>query len=188
MVSVAPVVALARGALDGALRALTALSVLLLGFLVIGPHTGLYRPVTVLSDSMAPTFSRGDLVITRPQSIENLRIGQVVTFRIPIGDHRVESHRIVEILVGGVAPVVRTKGDANASADPWNAQLNGDQAWTVSATVPKLGWLILNMREPKIRLLALFLAPALLVSRMLLGIWFPGGLRLPRPHRPARTA
>ena len=179
---------LARGALEGALRALTALSLLLLGLLAIGPRTGLYRPVTVLSDSMAPTFSRGDLVISTPQPIGQLRVGQVVSFQIPVGDHRVESHRIVEILSGGVAPVVRTKGDANRAPDPWNAQLNGDRAWVVSYTVPRVGWLVLQMRNPLIRLLALFLAPALIVLRLLVRIWLPAGVRLRRPHRHARLA
>ena len=184
-----PAVTLARGALEGTLRALTALSVLLLGLLAIGPRTGLYRPVTVLSDSMAPTFSRGDLVIATQEPLDRLRVGQVVSFQIPVGDHRIESHRIVEVIAGGIAPVVRTKGDANSAPDPWNAQLGGDSAWVVTYTVPKLGWLILRMRDPKIRLLALFLAPALLVSRLLVRIWLPGGVRvrLRRPRRPVRS-
>ena len=182
---------LARGALEGALRALTALSVLLLGLLAIGPRTGLYRPVTVLSDSMAPTFSRGDLVISTTVPLSRLRVGQVVSFRIPVGDHRVESHRVIEIVSGGSEPVIRTKGDANKGPDPWNAQLTGDRAWVVTYTVPKLGWLILQLRDPQLRLLALFLAPALLVLLMLLRIWLPGGLRLrDRLHlrRPRRQA
>lgn len=168
---------LARGALDGALRALSVLSLLLLCFLALGPRSGLYRPVTVLSNSMQPTFSRGDLVVATPEPIASLKVGQVVSFQIPVGDHRVESHRIVEIFNPGVAPVVRTKGDASEAADPWNAQLTGDTAWVVSATVPELGHLILWMRDPRIRLAALFLSPALLAVRMLLRIWLPGGLR-----------
>ncbi len=166
----------ARGALDGALRALTVLSLLLLVFLAIGPRTGFYRPVTVLSGSMQPTFSRGDLVISTPQRLSELRVGQVVSFQIPVGDHRVESHRIVEILGGGDAPIVRTRGDANSTPDPWNAQLTGDDVWVVSASVPKLGYLILWMRDPRIRMLSLFLAPTLLALRMLVRIWLPGGL------------
>lgn len=182
------IVTLARGTLEGALRALTALSLLLLLLLAIGPRTGLYRPVTVLSDSMTPTFSRGDLVISTTVPLDQLRVGQVVSFRIPVGDHRVESHRVIEIVSGGGAPVVRTKGDANKAPDPWNAQLSGDRAWVVTYTVPKLGWLILRMRDPHVRLLALFLAPALLVLRLLLRIWLPGGLRLRRLRRHARIA
>ena len=173
----------ARGALDGALRALSILSVLLLLFLAIGPRTGLYRPVTVLSGSMQPTFSRGDLVVATPHRLSTLRVGQVISFQIPVGDHRVESHRIVEILGGGNEPVVRTKGDASQAADPWNAQLTGGSAWVVTQSVPKLGYLILWMRDPRARLMALFLAPALLAGRTLLGIWVPGGLRgLRRKH------
>lgn len=173
-----------RGALDGALRALATLSLLLLAFLAIGPRTGLYRPVTVLSDSMRPTFSRGDLVVGTPTPLEKLRVGQVISFQIPVGDHRVETHRIVEMLgAGGPRPVVHTKGDANTAPDPWNAELVGDHAWVVSASVPKLGLLIVWMRDPMIRLLALFLAPALLAARMLFRIWFPGGLRGIRDRR-----
>lgn len=168
----------ARGALEGALRALAALSLLLLLLLAIGPRTGLYRPVTVLSDSMVPTFSRGDLVISTTVPLARLRVGQVISFKIPVGDHRVESHRVIEIVSGGGEPVVRTKGDANKGPDPWNAQLTGDRAWVVKYTVPKLGWVILQMRDPRIRLLALFVAPALLVLLVLLQIWLPGGLRL----------
>lgn len=168
---------LARGALDGALRALSVLSALLLVFLALGPRSGLYRPVTVLSNSMQPTFSRGDLVVATPEPLSRLKVGQVVSFQIPVGDHRVESHRIVELLNPGPLPVVRTKGDASVAPDPWNAQLTGGTAWVVSATVPKLGWLILWMRDPHIRLAALFVAPALLAVRTLLRIWLPGGLR-----------
>ena len=167
----------ARGALDGALRALSALSLILLVFLAIGPRTGLYRPVTVLSDSMRPTFSRGDLVIATPLPLDRVRVGQVVTFQIPVGDHRVESHRVIQVLGGGSAPVVRTKGDANATPDPWNAQLVGDEAWVVSGSLPKLGLLILWMRDPRLHGLALFLAPALLALRIILRIWLPGGRR-----------
>ena len=175
-----------RGVLDGALRALALLSLLLLVFLAIGPRTGFYRPVTVLSDSMRPAFSRGDLVISTPRPLKSVHVGQVVSFEIPVGDHRVETHRIIEILGGGSEPVVRTRGDANDGPDPWNARLTGNSAWVVSATVPKLGFLIVWMRDPKVRLLALFLAPALLAARMLLRIWLPGGLL--RRCRPARRS
>jgi signal peptidase len=178
---------LARGALDGALRALSVVSFLLLAFLALGPRTGLYRPVTVLSDSMKPTFSRGDLVIARPQPLSELRVGQVVSFQIPVGDHRVESHRVVEILSGGAAPVVRTKGDASTAPDPWNAQLTGGSAWVVTASVPKLGLMIVWMRDPRVRIASLFLAPALLALRLLAKIWLPGG-RLPSLRRNARVA
>lgn len=167
-----------RGALEGALRALVALSVLMLLFLAIGPHTGLYRPVSVLSDSMLPTFSRGDLIISTPEPSDRLQVGQVVSFRIPVGDHRVESHRVIEILTGGASPVVRTQGDANKAPDPWNAQLDSGVVWVVSASVPKLGWLIIRMHDPRLRLLALFVSPALIALRFLMRIWLPGGLRL----------
>jgi len=39
------------------------------------------------------------------------------------------------------------------------------------------------MRNPTVRTLALFLAPALLAARVILAIWLPGGLRTLRSRR-----
>ena len=51
-----------------------------------------------------------------------------------------------------------------------------------------LGWLIMEMRDPRIRLVALFLAPTLLAARLLLRIWLPGGLGALRSRRRTHLA
>jgi signal peptidase I len=89
------------------------------------PRTGWYRPVTVLSGSMKPAFAPGDMVVVTPEPLRDVRVGQIISYRIPIGDHHIQTHRVVKIVRGGAHPLVRTKGDANDGADPWTAELHG---------------------------------------------------------------
>jgi signal peptidase len=160
-----------RRAFDAAagLAALAAMAV----FVGIGllPHTGLYRPETVLSGSMRPAFAPGDLVVVAPEPARDLRVGQIISYAIPVGDHHVETHRIVKIVQRGSHAVIRTKGDANDGVDPWTARLDGDTAWTVRAVVPHLGWLVVLLRSPVLHLLTVFAAPLLLALMWLLRIW-----------------
>jgi signal peptidase I len=150
-----------------------ALGVALALFLLLAliPHTGLYRPETVLSNSMRPYFGAGDLVIVTPEPIRGVRVGQVISIKIPTGDHHVQTHRVVQIVRRGAHPVIRTKGDANKARDDWNARLDGSTAWQVRLVVPKLGWLIVWLRDPLLRLFAVFFAPALFALLALRRIW-----------------
>src|SRR5207247_7659407 len=90
---------------------------------------------------------------------------------IPIGDHHVQTHRVVAVVHGGAHPSVRTKGDANAAPDPWVARLDGTTAWRVRAVLPKLGWVVFWLRTPRVEKLTLILAPILLALLGLLRIW-----------------
>lgn len=146
-------------------------TLLVLLFLGLLPHTGLYRTMTVLSGSMRPTFSPGDLVVTMPEPASRVQVGDVVTFAIPVDDHHVESHRVVEILQRRPSLVVRTKGDASNAPDPWLADLGAKHVWHVSMTVPWVGWPIHWLRDPRLRLLLVLVAPALSALLMLRKIW-----------------
>lgn len=162
-----------RSATSVALRSLLWLALLTLLVLGIGPRTGLYRPVTVLSDSMRPMFAAGDVVVATPEPPEDIAVGQVISFRIP-GVNEIESHRVLEVVRGGREPIVRTIGDNNPAPDPWQAQLHG-QGWRVRTdlglVIPKLGWLIIWMRNPMVHLLAVDVAPAVLTLLWLVWIW-----------------
>src|SRR5437867_11828955 len=128
-----------RSASELALRLLLGAAVLL--FLAIGllPRTGWYRVETVLSGSMRPAFAPGDMIVVSPEPLRDVQAGQVISYHIPIGDQHVQTHRIVQVVRGGDHPVVRTKGDANDSVDPWKARLGGTTAWRVRLVAPKLG-------------------------------------------------
>jgi signal peptidase I len=158
--------------------ALVAAAAALIGLGLL-PRTGWYRPVTVLSGSMRPAFSPGDMVFVTPEPLRDVRIGQVISYRIPIGDHHVESHRVIAILRGGAHPVVQTKGDANTAPDPWNAKLHGATAWRVRAVLPKLGWVVFWFRSPLMHELTVFLAPLLLALIGVVRIWRKSNEELP---------
>jgi len=143
------------------------------------PHLGVYRTLTVLSASMKPTFSPGDIVVVRPEPIERLRVGQVISYAVPVGAHQVETHRVVKILrgQGTRTPVIQTKGDNNTVVDPWTAQLNGSTVWRLEAVVPKAGYAINLMRDRTFHLFSVILIPGLLAITFLARLWGIGRRR-----------
>jgi signal peptidase I len=175
---------------EQAARLFLAFALLALVLLGLLPNLGWYRTETVLSGSMKPYFSPGDIVVVTPEATSDVRVGQVISYHIPVGDHHVQSHRVIKVVRGGAHPLVRTKGDANAAADPWTARLNGDTAWQVRAVVPKAGWAIVWLRTPAIRRLAIFAVPLLLAVLGLLRIWRTPGNdeRDEVPDAPTRPA
>lgn len=168
----------------GASRAVTAASVLVLLVLGVGPHTGAYRPITVLTQSMAPTLPAGSVALITPVAASAIRVGDVLTYRIPVEDRRVVTHRVAEILERGSAPVVRTKGDANDTADTWTTKLTSAPVWKVRGSVPYVGYALREMQRPELRRLTVTVLPALLALSLLAQIWIGGR----NPYRGAHRA
>jgi signal peptidase len=138
-----------------------------------GPRVFGYQIETVLSGSMAPTFSPGDAVLVTPEATADVRVGDVISYKIPVEDHHVETHRIVRIISAGPHPVVVTKGDANTAADPWRAKLQGAKVWRMRAVLPGLGTAIHDLRSPIAHDLTMLVAPIIIVALLLVGIWRP---------------
>ncbi len=157
--------------LFGGIVVFSLLVLLLLGVL---PRTGWYRPMTVLSGSMQPSFHAGDLVIVRPKATGDVRVGDVITYNIPVADHHVESHRIVDILRRSDNRLVfRTKGDANNAVDPWTAAVEARRLWIVSFSLRWFGWPIVWMRDPLVHKLAIYGGAGLAALLKLISIWRP---------------
>lgn len=98
---------------------------------VVVPRVGGATPYTVLTGSMQPDYPPGTLVVVRPTAIEDVAVGDVVTYQVESGDPTVVTHRVVSIgvaLDGTGERTIRTQGDANdvADRDPVTAdQLRG---------------------------------------------------------------
>jgi signal peptidase len=140
--------------------------------LAIGPRLLGYQTSTMLTGSMAPLINPGDVVVTVPVPVKDIRVGDIITYHIPVEDQRVETHRITEITTTATGQTaVQTKGDANNGKDPWVATLSGQTVDRHVMTIPYLGTAIRTLREPAVRNALMYGAPAVLVLGLLASIW-----------------
>lgn len=149
----------------------------------IGPRTGAYQTLTVLTGSMRPSIAPGSVVVVRPVPADAILVGDVVTMNAPVPGSPVVTHRIVEIVEPGAAPVIRTQGDANSHPDPWLARIEGGRVWKVAYVVPAVGRVLTALRSPLVRPLLVYAVPAMLAAWWLVQLW--GGSR-PCRIRPRR--
>lgn len=140
--------------------------------LAVGPRVLGYQTSTMLTGSMAPLINPGDVVVTAPTLVSDIRVGDIITYHIPVEDQRVETHRVTEILTNKDGTTsVRTKGDANNGVDPWTATLQGSTIDRHVLTVPYVGQAIRTLREPMVLNTLIYGAPAVLVIGLLASIW-----------------
>lgn len=137
----------------------------------IGPHTGAYKTTTMLSGSMSPGIPVGAVLVAVPKPISEIHPGEVVTFEAPVADRHVVTHRVTEAKISGGALLLRTKGDANAQPDPWQARLATDKVWVVTTVIPWAGKLVQQLRNPLIHRATVIVLPALLVLVGFGAIW-----------------
>lgn len=118
---------------------LSATSALMVSVLV--PRLAGGTPYDVLTGSMRPELPSGTLVVVRPTPIEEIAIGDVITYQLASGKPTVVTHRVVGIGVDVEgARVLQTQGDANEKLDPKpvrEVQIKGELWYSV----PKLGHL-----------------------------------------------
>lgn len=128
----------------------------------LGPKFGL-EVFAVRGGSMAPTIPVGAAVIAVRTEPDAVRVGDIVTIRADNGV--VFTHRVVEVDASEADHWLRTKGDANASADaapvPTTSVIG-----VVAVTIPLAGYPIAMMATPAGVVSFLAFAMALL-----LGIW-----------------
>ena len=141
-------------------------------FLAVGPRVLNYQTSTMLSESVSPGINAGDVVVSVRTPVSELKVGDVITYSIPIDDRRIETHRVTSIKrdAAGVTSVT-TKGDANPALDPWTAVLSEDYIYTQAGVVPHLGDVIRALRQPFVQPLILYGGSALLVVVLLTSIW-----------------
>ncbi|MDY7541678.1 MULTISPECIES: signal peptidase I [unclassified Cryobacterium] len=124
-------------AVSGAILLLVVALALLL--IVVPKVTG-STPLTVLTSSMEPDLPPGTLIIVRPVTPDEIRIGDVVTYQIRSGQPGVITHRVTAISSSSAGGRTFTfKGDNNSVADADQVlpvQIQG-RLWY---SVPWVGW------------------------------------------------
>ncbi len=138
---------------------------------------GLQRYV-ITGDSMSGAYDRGSVIFSEVVGVGELRLGDVITYRPPpaSGWDGLITHRIVAIDEDRRGrPVLRTKGDANDSRDPWRFSISGGEQARAVAGIPYVGYAFaaLGIREIRIALIGI---PALLIAvGLLAGLWRDAG-------------
>ena len=131
---------------------------------------GLERYV-ITGGSMSGSIEKGSLAFERPVPVDDLRVGDVITYQPPPGSGTTDlvTHRITRITSDEQGrQVLRTQGDANATVDPWRFSLTSGTQPVVDFTVPYAGYPLIALADRDTRML-LVGGPALLVALLALG-------------------
>jgi signal peptidase len=127
--------AVVLGLTTGLLLVVAGLAVVLI---VVPKATG-STPLTVLTQSMEPSLPPGTLLVVRPTPIDDIRVGDVVTYQIVSGQAAVISHRVVSIASssdGSRTFVLRGDNNAEADAPVTASQVRG----VVWYSIPEVGY------------------------------------------------
>jgi signal peptidase I len=114
----------------------------------------------VRTASMGRAAPVGTLLLTRPTTVSEVHLGDVITFHAP-GSGAVYSHRVVQKTAAGIS----TRGDINPVKDAWTIH-DRDLVGVVVHTVPGVGWLLRGLP-----LLLLCLAVTWLASAFVRRAW-----------------
>jgi signal peptidase len=137
-----------------------------------------FKPVEVYSGSIVPTIRVGSVAFDRPVAGRSVRVGEVITFQDPYTKGRLVTHRVNRIIHTDHGLAYRTKGDANATRDPWTIALP-DRVGRVSFSVPYIGYALWYAHTREVRTGLVVLVAILVLSAPLRRIWRDdaGGVR-----------
>lgn len=103
-----------------------------------------YRYYTVLTPSMEPELSVGDVVIVKLSNADEIAVGDVITFNPSSETETYLTHRVTQVLAdyqGTGITCFKTKGDANDAEDSFlidSSRLIGK----VTFHIPMIGYII----------------------------------------------
>ncbi|MBQ9318223.1 MAG: signal peptidase I [Bacilli bacterium] len=104
------------------------------------PYLFRYKPLVVLSGSMEPTFKTGGIIYYKHALPEEIKVGDIITFRN--GDIFV-SHRVNSI----VDNLYETKGDANNTPDAIKVKYSDIVGKDADFCIPYIGYYIKYINE-----------------------------------------
>ena len=99
-----------------------------------------YTPLSVLSDSMSPTFEKGDLILIKKCDPSSLKEGDIICFHTILNnEYALNTHRIVSIEAMGDVRSYTTMGDNNNGIADTHVISDGDIVGKYVGRIPKLG-------------------------------------------------
>lgn len=103
-----------------------------------------YRYYTVLTPSMEPELSVGDVVIVKLSNADEIAVGDIITFNPSSETETYLTHRVTQVLAdyqGTGITCFKTKGDANDAEDSFLID-SGRLIGKVTFHIPVLGYII----------------------------------------------
>jgi signal peptidase I len=135
---------------------------IVLALAIVVPAVLGYHRYVINGHSMEPTIPYGSVTFDEIVPVEDLEVGDVITF-VPPPEFSVDepvTHRIIEIDTVDGKRQFRTKGDNNDSADPWTFTLDSGEQARVAFHVPYTGYIYIALANWWVRFFAIIL-PAL---------------------------
>lgn len=123
-----------------------------------------YRSMTVLSGSMRPMLEPGDMIITKSPKVEDIQVGDVITYRV--GNKNLVTHRVVDVLKEEEQIRFQTQGDANNAID-LGLVYPEDIVGSYLFRIPKGGYIANFIKSPKGFVLFVLLPIILLIMNEL---------------------
>lgn len=155
--------------------------------LIVVPKATGSIPLSVLTQSMEPTLPPGTLLVVRPVAVEDIEVGDVVTYQIVSGQPAVISHRVTSVVSAsdGSRSFV-LQGDANARPDPapvTAAQIRG----VVWYSIPELGYVNQLVNGSRGWLIPTIAGALLLYSAAMITAGIVSAVRRRRSRRHSRS-
>lgn len=128
------------------------------------------QALVVLSGSMEPAISTGDIIVTEGVDSGSIRVGDVITYERG-GD--LVTHRVFD-RVEGPEPAFRTKGDANEDSDRYLVEADQVRG-RVMIVLPYYGYVIHRLGRGIAPLVLIVVPAALIVVNEVLSLWRAAG-------------
>ena len=122
------------------------------------PSLGFY---TVMSGSMEPKIKTGSLIVTSKK--ESYEIGDIVTFSSPKSSEIV-SHEVSDVLTKDGRNVYLTKGNSNATTDPYVLDEDRILGW-VEESVKQMPQAVVDFKNGKLNALSAILGRVMQLSK-----------------------
>ncbi|MFA5523530.1 MAG: signal peptidase I [Tissierellales bacterium] len=113
------------------------------------------KVMSVLTGSMRPTLEPGDLILSKDVSPDEIKVGDVVTYRV--NSHTLVTHRVIDIINKDGKLAFQTKGDAN-NVEDGGLVLAEELVGSLALNIPKGGYIVDFIRRP-IGLVLLIILP-----------------------------
>lgn len=153
-----------------------AVTLLLAAILVLPTLLGFQRYV-IISGSMVPTISVGSVVYDEVVPVEDLAVGDIITF-VPPPEYGIDdpvTHRITVIDTDDGRLTFRTQGDANSAEDPWTMVLDGPDQARVVHVIPYVGYFYMALNHGWVQLLVIGIPAIGIAVFMGVGLWKMSG-------------